>query len=303
MSEFVPVEIRGRYFGLRNIFVGSSGMLVGYLSALYVDYWRGIEQEMIGFQSLFLLSAILGYLTLIMIAKLPETPSEPKKSDLKSILRSFQVPFRDKPFAKWILHRGCYSFAVGFSGPFFTVYLLKQLELPLATVAIYTALGQITSIALSRFWGSLADRIGNKTVLAISCVAKSIFPALWIFATGVDTIWAILWLGFVHSIRGFNSAQQITTLNLALWLSPEDSRAMYLACESTIVHLLAAFSPLVGGLILGLIGDRCAEISLLGWQHTLCGMHLLFLISAILRGSASTILVWIKSDAKREVSE
>ena len=29
MSEVTPMEIRGRYFGLRNIFVGFSGMLVG----------------------------------------------------------------------------------------------------------------------------------------------------------------------------------------------------------------------------------------------------------------------------------
>lgn len=298
LSELTPLEIRGRYFGLRNLFMGFFGMLIGYLSSLYVDYWRGIERGMFGFQSLLLLSALLGYSMLIIITMVPEIPSKPKKQDLKTLLRSFQIPFRDKPFTVWTAFRGCYSFGTGFAGPFFTVYLLKELQLPLATVAIYTAIGQIASIALSRFWGSLADKYGNKTVLVISSIGKSIFPALWIFATGVDTLRAIMWLGFVHSVRGLNSAQQITMLNMVLWLSPQESRPMYLACESTIASLLSAVSPFLGGLVLGAIGDRHSGISILGWHHTLCPIHILFLISFILRSASSMILIWVKSDSK-----
>ena len=296
MSELTPPGIRGRYFGLRNVFVDSSAMIVGYLSALYVDHWKTVERGMFGFQSLFAISAFLGFLTLIVIARMPETPGEPKKQGLKTFLRSLQIPFRDKPFAIWTTFRGCYSFGTGFAGPFFPVYLLKELQLPLATVAIYTAIGGFASILLSRFWGALADNYGNKTVLVISCVGKSIFPALWIFATGVDSLGAILWLGFVHCIRGFNSAQRITTLNMALWLSPEESRPIYLSCESTVWHLASAVSPFLGGLIIGLIAGWRREVSILGWNQTLCAIHALFLISAILRSAASLILIWVKSD-------
>jgi MFS family permease len=297
MSELTPSGIRGRYFGLRNIFVDSFGMIAGYLGSRYVDHWRTIGKGMFGFQSLFVMGAFLGFLTLIVVAMTPESPSEPKKQTLKAFLRSFQIPFRDRAFAIWTAFRGCYSFGTGFAGPFFSVYLLKELQLPLATVAIYTAIGQIASIVLSRFWGTLADRYGNKVVLVASCVAKSIFPALWIFATGVDTLGAILWLGFVHCVRGFNSAQRITMLNMALWLSPEESRPMYLACESTVVSILSAVSPFLGGLIIGLVAGRYTEISILGWHHTLCAIHVLFLISAILRSASSLILIWVRSDS------
>ena len=297
LSELTPAGIRGRYFGLRDLLAGFCSMLIGYLSSLYVDYWKETGKEMFGFQSLFLFSTLLGYSTLVIITMIPEVSSEPKKQGLRNFLRSFQIPFRDKPFVVWTAFRGCYSFAVGFAGPFFTVYLLKELRLPLATVAIYTAIGQLASIVLSRFWGSLADKYGNITVLMISCIGKSIFPALWIFATGVDTLQAIIWLGFVHCVRGFNSAQKITMLNMTLWLSPEEHRPMYLACESTIASLLSAVSPYLGGLLLGLAAGKHAEISILGWHHTLCAMHILFLISAILRGASSLILIWVKSDS------
>ena len=298
MSELTPPEIRGRYFGLRNIFVGSFGMIVGYVGSRYVDHWEAAGRGMFGFQTLFAASAFLGFLSLAVMAITPEEPGEPKKQSLRTLLESFQIPFRDKSFAIWIAFRGCYSFATGFADPFFPVYLLKQLRLPLATVAIYTAVGQIAGIALSRFWGTLADRYGNKAVLVIVCVAKSIYPALWIFATGRNTLWAIMWLGFVHCIRGFNSGQHITVLNLALWLSPDESRPMYLACESAVVSLMAAISPFLGGLLIELIAGRQAEISILGWQQTLCAIHILFLISAILRAASSLILIWVRSDSR-----
>ena len=298
MSELTPPDIRGRYFGLRSIFVGSFGMIAGYLGSLYVDHWKALGRGMFGFQIIFAISAFLGFLALIVIAMTPESPSEPKKQSLKVFLRSFQIPFRDKPFAIWMIYHGCYAFATGFAGPFFSVYLLKELQLPLATVAIYTAIGEISSIVLSRFWGTLADKYGNKTVLVISCVVKSIFPALWIFATGVDTMGAIIWLGFVHSTRGFNSAQQITTLNMALHLSPEESRPIYLSCESTVANLASAVSPFLGGLLIGVMAGWHAEVSILGRNQMLCAIHALFLISAILRSAASMILIWVKSDSR-----
>ncbi len=300
MSEIAPQSIRGRYFGLRKLLAGFSGMLIVYLGSLYVDYYRDAQREMFGFQSLLLLGALIGYSTLILLSIVPEIPNEPKKASLKEFLEDFRILFRDKPFLIWILFHGFWSFATGFAGPFFTVYLLKELQLSLATVALYTALGEIASVSLARLWGQLADRCGNKFILIICCIAKSIFPALWIFATGVDTLGAIIWLGFVHCVRGFNSGQQITSLNMALWLSPPEHRATYLSSENSFSNILSAISPFVGGLIIGLIGDWHRKVAILGWHHTFCTLHILFFISAILRSTSSMMLSWVKSDSRIE---
>jgi len=298
MSELTPANIRGRYFGSRALLVGFSGMIVGYLSSLYVDYLKAIGKGMFGFQSLFLMSSLLGFLNLFIIAKVPDLRAKPIKQSMKALFMSFQKPFRDKPYTVWMTFYGCYSFAIGFAGPFFTVYLLRELKLPLATVAIYTAIGEISSISLSRLWGSLADKYGNKFVLIIACIGKAIFPALWIFTTNAKTIWAIGWLAFVHTVRGLNSAQNITTWNISLWLSPEESKPVYLACESTLVNLVSAISPFIGGIILSALVNKNLEISIFQWSYSLCSMHLLFLISAILRGLSCLVLIWVKSDAR-----
>ena len=300
MSEITPVDIRGRYFGLRGLIGDSSGMIIGYLSGLYVDRWKQANGEMFGFQSFLLVSAIAGYLAFVIVSRIPEISDNKGRQSLKDFLGSFREPFRDKTFSIWILFNASYSFAVGFAGPFFTVYLLRELGLPLATVAIYTAIGEIPSIGLSRFWGSLADRYGNMIVLVISTIAKSIFPALWIFTSGNNSFWAITWLVFVHSIRGFNSAQGITMLNILLEISPQKSRPMYLAYESTIVNLVAAISPFIGGILLELISERHTDISFLCLQ--LKPMHLLFLISALLRSISSLALIWV-STGKTNIME
>lgn len=299
MSEITPPEIRGKYFGLRGLLSDFSGMLMGYFGGLYIDHFRVLGREIFGFQSILLFSTLIGYSTLFIVSKIPEVSREPEKQGLKDFFRSFQLPFRDRPFLVWTIYDACYSFAVGFAGPFFTVYLLKELNLPLATVALYTAIGEISSISLSRLWGSLVDKYGNLTILTVACIGKSIFPALWIFTSGANTLWAILWLGFVHSVRGFNSAQSITTLNMTLLLSPEKERPIYLACESTIANFLSAISPFIGGLLLGAMGGKHIELSIFSWNQTFCPMHLLFFISAILRGSASLILIKVRLSIRK----
>jgi MFS family permease len=295
LSELTPPEIRGRYFGLRSLLSDFSGMAMGYLGGLYIDYSKDSGREIFGFQSIFFISTLIGYSTLFIVSRIPEVSKKPERQGLKELINSFQLPFRDRPFLIWMIYDVCYSFGVGFAGPFFTVYLLKELKLSLAAVAIYTAIGEISSISLSRYWGYLADKYGNLTILTVACIGKSIFPALWIFTSGSNTILAILWLVFVHTVRGFNSAQSITTLNMTLALSPERNRPVYLACESTVVNLLSAISPFLGGLLLGMLSGKNAYISLFGWNLMLYPMHLLFLISAILRGSASLILIKVKS--------
>jgi len=302
MSEITPPDIRGRYFGLRSLLSDFSGMLMGYFGGFYIDHFRELGREVFGFQSIFLFSTLIGYSTLFLVSRIPEISREPERQGLKDFIKSFQLPFRNRPFLIWTIYDACYSFAVGFAGPFFTVYLLRELNLPLATVAIYTAIGEISSIALSRWWGSLADKYGNLPILTVACIGKSIFPALWIFTSGINTLGAILWLGFVHSVRGFNSAQSITTLNMTLGLSPEKDRPIYLACESTVVNFLSAISPLLGGLLLGSMSVNHIETSIFGWNHILYPMHLLFLISAILRGSASLILIKVGLSMRKESS-
>jgi len=297
MSELTSRSIRGRYFGLRKLLTGFFGMLIGYAGGLYIDYCQNSQKEMFGFQSLFLIGALSGYLTLMLLSIVPEVYSEPKKESIKEFLESFRLLSRNKPFVVWMFFHGCWSFSTGFAGPFFTVYLLKELQLPLATVALYTALGEIASISLSRLWGQLADKYGNKRILIVCCVAKSIFPALWIFATGVDTIFAIIWLGFVHSVRGFNSGQQITILNMTLWLSPAEHRATYISSENSFANILSAISPFVGGLIISLIGGWHREVAILGWHHIFCALHILFFISAICRSISSLILHCVESDS------
>jgi len=277
--------------------MGFSGMIIVYIGGLYIDYWQGSQKEMFGFQSLFLMGACIGYSTVILLSIAPEVSREPKKESLREFLTGFQILFRDKPFVIWMLFHGCWSFSVGFAGPFFTVYLLKELKLSLANVALYTALGEIASISLARLWGKLADRYGNRRILIVCCIGKSIFPALWIFATGIDTLGAIIWLGFVHSVRGFNSGQQITILNMALWFSPQEHRATYLSSDNSITNILSAISPFIGGLIIGLIGNWHREVAILGWQHRFCALHILFFASAVLRATSSLILNWVESDA------
>jgi MFS family permease len=185
MGDLVPEQQRGRYFGLRNALIGG-GILSSFLAA---GYWLtfcknapslalfGLSAQNFGFIALFALACGMRLLSVWYLTHMHEPPYHREESD-RFTLWEFLVRAPRAHFGRFVFYCGLLNVGIGFLGPFFGWYMLDELHFtPFAFAAVLTV--QLAAyFGFQWFWGRLADRIGNKRVLAIGGIGMSIIPVL-----------------------------------------------------------------------------------------------------------------------------
>lgn len=294
LSDLVPEHMRGRFFANRNLIVDAAGVSVLLVGGWLMDQWRGHhgERALGGFQVVMVAGVLFGGMSLLLLRIVPEPPMVRGQKEA-GLLRTFMLPFQSPEYRKFMAFQVLWSFAAGFAGPFFSMYMIKDLGISYTLIGLYTNMGMAASLYCVRFWGQLADRFGNKPVLSVAAFMKAIFPFLWIFASPTSYVY----LGLVHLVRAFNSAQKLSQLNMALKLSPEANRAAYLAGYQALSKACSAVSPMIGGALATMMAGAALELPFL----TLRGLHFMFILSGILRLSSLLVVRAIREPNVRTV--
>src|SRR6185295_13144025 len=126
-----------------------------------------------------------------------------------------------------------WTFAVNLSTPFFTVYLIRRLALPMAAVLAFTVLSQATTAVMLRAWGAVADRFSTLAVLRVSCLGFLLSVAGWPVAGVLDEPWLVVTvLAVVHLTAGLAAAGvNLCTGTVAMEVAPRGEAAGYFATE------------------------------------------------------------------------
>lgn len=106
-------------------------------------------------------------------------PMEGKPRFFELILQ----PFKDDNFKNLVMFLGSWDFAVNLAAPFFTVYMLRRLQLDMSFVIVLMVVSQLTSLAFLRIWGKISDRFSNKSVLGVSGPLFMLCILGWTFTT------------------------------------------------------------------------------------------------------------------------
>jgi MFS family permease len=204
-------------------------------------------------------------------------------------------PFRDLNFRRLLMYLGTWLFAINLSGPFYTVYMLKRLELSMPLVIGLSVLSQITSIMSFRVWGRAADSLSNKSVLIVSGYMYIVSVLLWPFlALSEDYVLLIPLLVVVHALTGISAAGvNLCTGNIALKAAPYGNATAFLAVNAIVRGIAGVAAPILGGIIADrLTAERLSLM--LRWPSTdtgsfftllasgLLGLHALFFLTAML---------------------
>jgi MFS family permease len=290
MAVLVPKRLRGRYFGLRNSAANLTNLISVPLMGIAIAQWPSGSAD--GFGVLLLLAIIFGLGSLTfqhfmtdVNPKLQQTLSEPPLETLtveNPAESATEQASTTEPSKFWVLllYFGGWMFAFSLSAPFFNLYMLDNLKLPITLVTLYTSLMAGANLLMLMFWGSLADRIGNRTVLAIAGSILAISPLLWLFiGTGALSIW--LELPLLHLIMGGTGAAiDLCNNNLQIGVAP-------LHKQSTYFGWLAAAAGICGALGTA-IGGYCAE----HWAQG--GLLGIFIVSSVCRGVAIIPLAFVR---------
>jgi len=180
------------------------------------------------------------------------------------------APFRFRPgreFTRYCLATGLYQGAASMSGPFFTVWYLRDLHFNYLFVAIALSLTVLGSITFALFWGRLVDAYGAGRVLWAAALLAALVPIPYVLTANRFVLWASCFYSGA-SWGGYNLAN----FNQTLAATDQRHRSHYLAFSSLVVGLLGFAFSLTGGFL----ATRLPIVAT--WR-----LQSLFLLSAALR--------------------
>ncbi len=264
IRDIVPSATMGRLFSTRMALGTTFALSLTLMGGYFVDYWKAWfpDQALLAYTILFGVGLLFGLAGLVAIRRLPEP--QMAVQDGHRIATLLTDPVKDRNFQGLLKYIGFWNFAINLAGPFFIVYLLERIGLPLRMVTMLVVTSQVTNLVFLRIWGRLADRYSNKSVLRVSGPLFLLAILLWTFTTLPDRHMLTLPLLFaIHVLSGMSAAGvSLATANIALKLSPQGKAHSYMTIYGLAGAVTGAIAPMLGGMFADFFSTRELSVQL-----------------------------------------
>ncbi len=207
ISEYLPANKRGKYFGFRNKTLGfvsvASAFLGGFLLYRFAKW-----NIFIGYAVLFLIALFTRLASWYYLNKMYEPPFRIDK-DARFGFFEFVANIKKSNFTKFVFYAAAMIFCVNLAAPFFAVYMLKNLSMNYLTYTVVVMSSTITTLLVMDRWGKKADLFGNIKVLKTCSFFVPFVPMLWLFSTNtvylilIQVIAGFFWSGFNLAMANF----------------------------------------------------------------------------------------------------
>jgi len=291
VRSLIPVDSLGEVFSKRMAWGTIVGLCLTLGGGFFVDAWPTFSGRppLEAYSVLFSIGILFGLTGVVAITRLPEPPMEGDHSEsFRSLVR---LPLRDAGFRSLLGFIAFWNFSINLATPFFVVYMLERLKLPMRAVTALIVLQQLVSVLSVRIWGTLSDRFSNKAVLSTSVPLAITAVAAWSFTTLPERFALSIPLLIAIQIGiGFSlSAIPLSITNLALKQSPPGVTHAYMTIADLAGAPSGAIAPLMGGWMMDFFAGRHFALTL-QWSNpinqfsvhvlSIRGLDFVFLISA-----------------------
>lgn len=161
MGDVVPENRRGHYFGLRGGIVGVVVLIANLAAGRFLDSF----EAPFNFQILVIIGLVFAAAG-IYLYTLHHDPPAPRHR--LSLAATFRIPFHNRNFRRFLVFAVYWQAAVFLVAPFVYPYFIEHLRMTFTQIAIWVGIASVVALAMGPLWGKLADRVGNKAVLAIT---------------------------------------------------------------------------------------------------------------------------------------
>lgn len=296
LANLVPATSRGFFFSRRNATMTAVGASVGLAGAMLLDYFRGNDQEPLGFSIVFGIGCVCGLASMAAFMRMKDTPREqPEKVSFSAVGKSLKAPLADKSFRAVIIFIAIFIFGQAFPGNLFAAYAIKSLHLPYSIImwaGLMHALGNVVS---ARFWGFLADKYGNRPLLAIVGLGLAVTPTMWLFCVPNNTLHNALVLLPTHILVGATWAGvALCQYNILLATAKPDDRGNYLTLALAAQSLIGFAAPMLGASAFEWFGGAANGFAAYRW---------VFITAMILRFLAIWFLIPVREEGASEIKQ
>lgn len=292
MKDLVPENMLGEYFSRRSRYNQTLDVILSVVLALLLDFIKGRlpQYELHVYSIFFIIAGAVGIVGGYVLSKAPEPQSYLSNSNIFAL---FRQPLRDMNFRRLLLFNSAWVFALNIATPFFTVFMMKAMGLPISYIIILSIISQLSSILTIRMWGTFADRYSNKSIIALSAPLYIVCIVAWCFVGIYSRAYVnIGLLVVIHMFSGVATAGiNLSLTNIGLKLAPKEDAIVYLSVKNIITAFFSSMGPIVGGILADYFTSRSLlvtaqwvgpGITKVGKLVSLHEWNFLFLIGAVL---------------------
>jgi len=304
VKDLIPEKRLGSFFSHRTKLVTILSAVLGLAISFSIDYVKVYLPEFLTltYYGIFVTGGLVGLLGVYWLAKAPEPTPLPVE---ENVFDQFKKPLGDKNFRNLLIFNAAWAFSLNMAVPFFTVFLMKTMGLPLSYVIGFTILAQISNIFTIKTLGKFTDRFSNKTIISICAPIYITCILSWMYATVPETkIYGVIFLALISTISGTATGGiNLALNNIGMKLAPRREAMAYMSSLNMVVAFFSAISPIIAGLLAdalageqllwtiqmkGAEGVRSLEIiNLQGWAF-------LFVIGGLLAAASLRLLSKVK---------
>ncbi|HXF91243.1 MAG TPA: MFS transporter [Nitrospiraceae bacterium] len=277
ITDFVVPNGRGVYFAQRARFMAIASFCALFAAGLLLDAGRSSEAPWIGFALIFLVAAVARSLSTYCLTKIDD-PVEPTSQESSGCLFDFLGQSSSRDFRRFLLFSGLMHVCVLIAGPFFVIYLLRDLHFNYLQYAAWLAAGTFGQFIALTHWGRISDRFGNKWVIEVTGWSVPFLPMLYLLSTNlaflltVNFLGGVIWAGMTLGLQ-----------NYVFDAVPSENKAKGVA----VTNAINAAGWIVGALIgswLTVVTPLAVPVAYLPLEaHPVSNLPIVFLISGLLR--------------------
>ncbi len=241
VGDVVPATSRGEFFGYRNTWV-SIVTFIGVIVAGEIIHLTSLGgRAAIGFATVFGIAAISRLFSANHFTKISDdnlhVPEDSKFTFWQFISRA-----RYSNFVRFTFFISAMNFSVALSGPYFAMYMLKDLSFSYYEYTLVVASVVLMQFAVMRSWGRLSDQFGNRQILRLTGALVSLNPFLWLVSS---KLWWVVCVQLYSGLcwAGFNLA----AANFVFDAVTPAKRARCFAYQAIVNGWLVFIGSLFGG--------------------------------------------------------
>jgi len=271
MSALVPARESGSFWSIRQAWTMGAFLLATALSGWLLDVTAAAEGpwRFRGFMLVFAVAAAFGTADILIHMRVPSPEAiEPQTGKPLAALRNI---LRDRDFRMLTLAFGLWGISLGISGPFAIVYLKRVFDVSYSQLAAMTITFSLGTIIAGLFWGKIMDTIGARSFGSIMLLSIPLFSIPWFLLS--QQTYDLPWLGHtpeavvvyvvINFFSGaFFSGVTLCQINLITTLATAESRTITMALHFTLVGLIGATGPAIGGRLMDLLSGVPIGINL-----------------------------------------
>lgn len=240
LADVVNIENRGKVIAKMNQLSSLFSLFSSLLSGLILSLFKEIN-PFFGYTLIFIVAFLARLGSTLIKSKFYEPNLKFNKIKESSIF-NFTLNIRKSNFGQFVMYNSWIKFAVGMSAPFFSVYMLKYLNLDYITYSLINGAAIVSSFLIMNKWGKTIDKKGSRWMLGIGGLLIPLIPLFWIIFK--DPLILII----VELFSGASwAAYNLSTSNFVLESTDKEERIILLS----YFNFFAGFATFVGAFIGG----------------------------------------------------